>query len=99
MPARKTVVDMLDRFGPPPVNFRLPICAAAVADEMFVLEGAFAFFVQPALTHGDILAQGFALSLGKRRRTGQVNLASQFARVETFFSNTMTTPRLLSSRI
>ena len=76
---------MLDRFGPLRVNFRLSIRTAAVADEMFVLEGAFAFFVQPALTHGDILAQGFALSLGKGGEPGQINLASQFASVETFF--------------
>lgn len=82
---QKAVEDILDRFGSFGVDLWLAIRAAPVADEVLVLERAFPLLEQAAFTHRDVLAQRFALGLGKGRKPGQVDLTAQVAGIQALF--------------
>ena len=77
--AQITVKDAGHNGSPFRFNFRLPIGALAIAQEVAVVEGKLSFLVSPPHSHRHILADGFAFRLGKGAEPGEVDLTADIA--------------------
>ena len=79
VPAQIIVENAGDDSRPFRLNFRLPIGALAITQEVTVVEGKLSFLVSPPHSHRHILADGFAFCLGKGAEPGEVDLTADIA--------------------